>query len=71
MEEEEIERRLALSEEKIKSLIRRTNTWWWRAWVWITGNGPRCLDYSGPEGAYCKRRCGHFGKHRTSSGLRW
>lgn len=38
---------------------------------WLMGY-PRCLDGDpGRPGTFCKRRAGHIGAHRTSSGYRW
>jgi hypothetical protein len=42
-----------------------------KAWWWLTGMS-RCLENCPHNsGAFCKRRSGHWGNHRTSSGFSW
>lgn len=42
-----------------------------RRWMrWLSG-WTVCLDEHKSGGAFCKRRPGHFGKHRTGDGFTW
>lgn len=42
-----------------------------RVWWWLTGASICFANCPHNRGAWCKRRDGHRGKHRTSSGFEW
>lgn len=68
IEEQEISSALNIS-----YVIRCFCAWVWRKKIWLQGYD---VCYKSPKHeksstAFCKRRRGHFGEHRTGSGFAW
>jgi len=42
----------------------------WLVWRWVRGYAT-CYEMHKDGKAFCKRRSGHLGSHRTSSGFSW
>jgi len=42
-----------------------------KIWWWLTGASVCYASCPHNAGAFCKRRPGHLGSHRTGSGFRW
>jgi hypothetical protein len=57
-------------ESKADDIASRSPRFVWLAYSWLMGYIV-CYDAHKNGEAFCKRRTGHFGCHRTASGLEW